>query len=473
MSLLTGESMHYARSMHTRRTQDETCNGAVQFRKFMPTILSWMMNQIFMKSRTNSLTGSPETTASSSTKYSESDDDSDRHSTAPSVETPTRNKESQFRKKDREMKRRESDDDDRSPVKFRQKNDEYSKRNHLQNSPRNHRHRHLSRSPEVRDENRRRTTKRNEEYRRRSRSREEYKRKRSRSRSLERPSHSPTCIGRIDIKKESSDDGDSHHQELDSLKKNAREDAIWAERRKERERRCEWGVRSVWGRSPLMHEIHQVYEEYEKVEEELRKEEEQLPQPLSVKAAEVAKKSKKKEKENKKKQKEKKKRKKKHKKSSSESEEEWVEVTAEMREAEAAREKLEEAAMIGPAIPDHLQQKHAALVDTTKRVNYGKDMLRGEAAAMASYIAQGKRIPRRGEIGLSSAEISEYEKIGYVMSGTRHKSMEATRLRKENQVMTAEEKRLLSGFTHDERKKKEEIVLQQFKSFIESKKGKN
>uniref|UniRef100_A0A914R3L5 NF-kappa-B-activating protein C-terminal domain-containing protein n=1 Tax=Parascaris equorum TaxID=6256 RepID=A0A914R3L5_PAREQ len=61
-------------------------------------------------------------------------------------------------------------------------------------------------------------------------------------------------------------------------------------------------------------------------------------------------------------------------------------------------------------------------------------MLRGEAAAMAAYIAQGKRIPRRGEIGLSSAEISEFEKIGYVMSGTRHKSMEATRLRKENQV---------------------------------------
>lgn len=41
------------------------------------------------------------------------------------------------------------------------------------------------------------------------------------------------------------------------------------------------------------------------------------------------------------------------------------------------------------------------------------------------------------------------------------------------QVMTAEEKRLLSGFTHDERKKKEEIVLQQFRSFIESKKAKN
>ena len=77
-------------------------------------------------------------------------------------------------------------------------------------------------------------------------------------------------------------------------------------------------------------------------------------------------------------------------------------------------------------------------------------MLRGEAANMAAYVARGERIPRRGmdfyqenlilyfypsgEIGLSSAEIQEYEKVGYVMSGTRHKAMEATRLRKENQV---------------------------------------
>uniref|UniRef100_A0A0R3RZN4 Nkap_C domain-containing protein n=1 Tax=Elaeophora elaphi TaxID=1147741 RepID=A0A0R3RZN4_9BILA len=445
-----------------------------------------------MKSRRNSSRESSETTASSSAEYSESGDDSDRHS----VETPSRDGENQSRKRFKEMKRREFEhsDDDRLPVKFRRKNGDYSKRSvsflscfyRLQNSPSNRRHQFRqsrpSLSPRVCDENRRRTTKWNEEYERRSHCREDYKRRRSRSRSHERcrisksrkmrSSRSPASLGHANIKKESSADEDSDHQELDSLKKNAREDAVWTKRRKERERRCEWGVRGVWGRSPLMHEIHQVYEEYERLEKELRAEEEQLPQPLSVKATEVAKRSKKEEKASKKKQKDKK-HKKKHKKSSSESEEEWVEVTAEMREAEAAREKLEEAAMIGPAIPDHLQQKHATLIDTTKRVNYGKDMLRGEAAAMASYIAQGKRIPRRGEIGLSSAEISEYEKIGYVMSGTRHKSMEATRLRKENQVMTAEEKRLLSGFTHDERKKKEEIVLQQFKSFIESKKGKN
>uniref|UniRef100_A0A1I7TK39 Nkap_C domain-containing protein n=1 Tax=Caenorhabditis tropicalis TaxID=1561998 RepID=A0A1I7TK39_9PELO len=73
---------------------------------------------------------------------------------------------------------------------------------------------------------------------------------------------------------------------------------------------------------------------------------------------------------------------------------------------------------------------------------------------MAAYAARGERIPRRGEIGLSSGEIAEYEKVGYVMSGSRHKAMEATRLRKENQILTAEEKRLLSGVSMENKKKK-------------------
>ena len=38
-------------------------------------------------------------------------------------------------------------------------------------------------------------------------------------------------------------------------------------------------------------------------------------------------------------------------------------------------------------------------------------MLRGEAAAMAAYAARGERIPRRGEIGLSSNEISYFERV--------------------------------------------------------------
>ena len=52
--------------------------------------------------------------------------------------------------------------------------------------------------------------------------------------------------------------------------------------------------------------------------------------------------------------------------------------------------------------------------------SYGKALLPGEGAAMAAYIADGKRIPRRGEIGLSSNEIETFEDMGYVMSGSRY-----------------------------------------------------
>lgn len=51
--------------------------------------------------------------------------------------------------------------------------------------------------------------------------------------------------------------------------------------------------------------------------------------------------------------------------------------------------------------------------------SYGRNLLPGEGAAMAAYIAEGKRIPRRGEIGLTSNEIEKYEDVGFVMSGTR------------------------------------------------------
>lgn len=51
---------------------------------------------------------------------------------------------------------------------------------------------------------------------------------------------------------------------------------------------------------------------------------------------------------------------------------------------------------------------------------YGKALLPGEGAAMAAYVAEGKRIPRRGEIGLTSNEIESFESVGYVMSGSRY-----------------------------------------------------
>lgn len=60
---------------------------------------------------------------------------------------------------------------------------------------------------------------------------------------------------------------------------------------------------------------------------------------------------------------------------------------------------------------------------------------------MAAFVAEGERIPRRGEIGMESEEIERFEQIGYVMSGSRHRRMNAVRVRKENQVISAEEKR--------------------------------
>ena len=38
---------------------------------------------------------------------------------------------------------------------------------------------------------------------------------------------------------------------------------------------------------------------------------------------------------------------------------------------------------------------------------------------MAEFVMAGKRIPRRGEIGLTSGEIEDFEDTGFVMSGSR------------------------------------------------------
>lgn len=61
-------------------------------------------------------------------------------------------------------------------------------------------------------------------------------------------------------------------------------------------------------------------------------------------------------------------------------------------------------------------------------------LLRGEGEAIANFVQSGQRIPRRGEIGLTPAEISHHEASGFVMSGSRHARMNAIRIRKENQV---------------------------------------
>ncbi|KAJ3338225.1 hypothetical protein HDU93_009814, partial [Gonapodya sp. JEL0774] len=82
---------------------------------------------------------------------------------------------------------------------------------------------------------------------------------------------------------------------------------------------------------------------------------------------------------------------------------------------------------------------------------------------MAAYVKEGKRIPRRGEIGLTSEEISAYEGVGYVMSGSRHRRMNAVRLRKENQVISAEERRAMLQFNQEEKMKKENKIIAEFR----------
>jgi DNA mismatch repair ATPase MutL len=104
-------------------------------------------------------------------------------------------------------------------------------------------------------------------------------------------------------------------------------------------------------------------------------------------------------------------------------------------------------------------------------LNYGGAMLPGEAEAIAQFVQQNKRIPRRGEVGITADEISHFEDVGYVMSGSRHKRMNAIRIRKENQVYSAEEKRALALFNYEEKAKRENKILAEFRDMISTKMG--
>jgi hypothetical protein len=276
--------------------------------------------------------------------------------------------------------------------------------------------------------------------RRRSRSRSRYERKhrsRSRSRSRDRSRHrsksgvsNSNGFGRYDSHK------------YDTGKKRHVEDEFMESRRQEREvlgmRECP----EIWGKSPP------------------REESETEVEDVTNNTHKDKKKKKDKKKSHKKEKKHKHKKKKKRKKSSSESgseEEEWVEKSA------ASKTEVHsdnDDGMVGP-----VQKAHATL--THKEM--GKALLPGEGAAMAAYVAEGKRIPRRGEIGLTSNEIASFESVGYVMSGSRHRRMEAVRIRKENQIYSADEKRALAMFSKEERQKRENRILGQFREMIHSK----
>ena len=102
---------------------------------------------------------------------------------------------------------------------------------------------------------------------------------------------------------------------------------------------------------------------------------------------------------------------------------------------------------------------------------YGGALLRGEGSAMAAFLQDGtdSRIPRRGEIGLSSDEIASFESVGYVMSGSRHRRMNAVRMRKENQVISAEEKRGILKLQQEERERRETILREEFQTLVTEK----
>ena len=72
---------------------------------------------------------------------------------------------------------------------------------------------------------------------------------------------------------------------------------------------------------------------------------------------------------------------------------------------------------------------------------------------------------------MSAEEIEKYEQLGYVMSGSRHKRMNAVRVRKENQIYSAEEKRALAMFNYEEKQKRESQILADFRSLVQNKLG--
>ncbi|KAI8458429.1 ras-induced vulval development antagonist-domain-containing protein [Phakopsora pachyrhizi] len=100
---------------------------------------------------------------------------------------------------------------------------------------------------------------------------------------------------------------------------------------------------------------------------------------------------------------------------------------------------------------------------------FGRALRPGEGSAMAAFIEAGERIPRRGEIGLTGTEIEKFEQAGYVMSGSRHRRMNAVRIRKENQVISAEEKRGILKMQAEEKSKREGQIISSFRELVDTK----
>ncbi|XP_067373566.1 NF-kappa-B-activating protein isoform X3 [Channa argus] len=315
-------------------------------------------------------------------------------------------------------------------------------------------------------------------------------RSRSRSRSRERHNNNGTNSGHNHWSEQRDAPGkhgigkDEYYYEQqrdDALRQ--RQEAFIARRLQERERIGELGCAEVWGYSPRVKEPDS--DEFTPVEEDAKNSSSELSSEEDKKKKKKKKKSKKrknkkhsedselesdsdeikKKKKKKKSKKSKKSKKKKAKKSRKESSESSSEESEEEEEEESSAVMwVEKTCMdenvVGPEAP--LTQ----MSQDEKPLDFGHALLPGEGAAMAEYVKAGKRIPRRGEIGLTSDEIANFEKSGYVMSGSRHRRMEAVRLRKENQIYSADEKRALASFNQEERRKRESKILSSFREMV-------
>ncbi|KAL7291300.1 hypothetical protein TKK_0014903 [Trichogramma kaykai] len=241
-------------------------------------------------------------------------------------------------------------------------------------------------------------------------------------------------------------------------------------RRIEREKIGIRGIKEAWSSSPK-HDVDSDPDETVTVKRKSTEDDDyEKKKKRKKEKKEKKKKSKKLKKEKKtKKAKKVKKRSKKHSSSDesssdSDSEEEWVEKSAVLPQPKLKKDQESEGSadegIIGPV------QKPQGTLNSK---DFGKALLPGEGAAMAAFVAEGKRIPRRGEIGLTCDEIDAFESVGYVMSGSRHRRMEAVRIRKENQIYSADEKRALAMFSKEERQKRETLILGQFREVIAKK----
>ena len=364
------------------------------------------------------------------------------------------------------MARSDSSDEDRRPSRQRKNRRSVSSSSENSSSP----------SPDY---------SRSRSKRSRSRSRDRHRRRRSRSRSKDRKTDRWPKDGYEEMKRDNYQQKQSrnnYHGNNQSRgvagNRNDRNgsgtygDEYMEHRRKQREEICERGAMEVWGKSPTREDL--TSDSSDDDDDTNKNEKDEKHGGSSKKSKKDHKKHKKSKKsKHKKSKKSKKSKKKKRKRSSSsssedsadDSEDEWVEKELVPRIGNVSKKSMEDDPeddedLVGPQLPSKVTLTHKEM---------GSALLPGEGSAMAAFVAEGKRIPRRGEIGLTSEEITHYEEEGWVMSGSRHRRMEAVRLRKENQIYSAEEKRALAMFSKDERTKRENKILGQFRDMVHTK----